>query len=123
MSDLELNQSHRLAAARLQSAKRRALKRGKRFDPKLATELEFHRSSISDDVQVSTEIPELTESYNFFLYYALKADEAGKDADSIRKHLLNAEKSRLRLKKFDVEHNKVRLGKEMWLRKKYDLPV
>lgn len=64
----------------------------------------------------------VVESYNFSLYWAKKADEDGK-VDTVKKHLHDALKARLRLKNFDVEKNKVRLQKEMLLRKKYDMPV
>lgn len=113
----DIKYQHKILAAKLSAKISKRKKIGRPIDPRDANELEFHRTSMIEDVQ------ELVESYNFFLYYAQKADEAGKDVDSIRKHLLNAEKSRLRLKKFDVEKNKVRLAKEMWLRKKYNLPV
>lgn len=115
--DNDLNYQHRVAAAKLAAILAARKRKGKSIDPNVANELEFHRNALKEDIQY------IEESYNFFLYFAQKADESGKGAEKVRSHLLNAEKARLRLKKFDVEHNKVRLSKEMWLRKKYNLPV
>jgi len=85
------------------------------------TALSVHTSAISN-VKEDVDPQHLIETYNFSLYWAQKADDEGKQ-DIVRKHLRDALKSRLKFKKFNLEKNKVRLAKEMLLRKKYDLPL
>jgi len=74
--DSDISQQHHLLAAKLKARISRARKMGKHIDPKVANELEFHQNSVAEDVQ------DLSESYNFFLYYAQKADEDGKGAEA-----------------------------------------
>ena len=99
----------KIIARKLMYAKRHNVS----ISPKDVNDLEIHKQAL-DSVH---------ESYNFALYWAQKSADDGKDIEVIRRHLLAAEKARLKLKKFNIEKNKARLAKEMELRKQFDLPV